>query len=102
VREKVSEGMKNEEIWRSARGAKGEVEAGVAEQHQQELAREGVSSGLSRVRIIERLRLRIERDKAYLGYRRRRGVHTFTDDAIASDLRVFALAIAYLEGRSSE
>jgi hypothetical protein len=32
----------------------------------------------------------------------RKGQHTLTDDAIASDLRVFALAIAYLEGRSSE
>jgi hypothetical protein len=33
-----------------------------------------------------------------LGFRERKGQHTLTDDAIASDLRVFALAIAYLEG----
>ncbi len=67
------------------------------EQHRQELAREGVSWGLNRARIIERLRLRIQRDEAYLGFRERKGQHTLTDDAIASDLRVFALAIAYLE-----
>ena len=69
------------------------------EQHRQELAREGVSWGLNRARIIERLRLRIQRDEAYLGFRERKGQHTLTDDAIASDLRVFALAIAYLEER---
>ncbi len=91
--------MANEEWWRSARGAKGDEEAGAAEQHQQELAREGVSWGLNRARIIDRLRLRIQRDEAYLGYRQRRGAHTFTDDSLASDLRVFALAIAYLEER---
>jgi hypothetical protein len=94
--------MTNEEWWRSARGAKAEEEDGAAEQQRQELAREGVNCGLTRARVIERLRLRIQRDEAYLGYRQRRGAHTFTDDAIASDLRVFALAIAYLEGRSSE
>ena len=71
-----------------------------AEQHRQELAREGVSWGLNRKRIIERFRLRIQRDEAYLGFRERKGQHTLTDDAIASDLRVFA--IAYLEGRTEE
>src|SRR5215467_972720 len=98
-REKVSESMTNEELWRSTCGAKGEEDASDAEHHLQELAQEGVNSGLNRARVIERLRLRIERDEAYLGYRRRRGVHTFTDDRIASDLHVFALAIAHLEQR---
>jgi hypothetical protein len=94
--------MANEKWRRSARGAKAEEEPGAAEQHRQELARDGVNGGLTRAQVIERLRLRIQRNEAYLGYRQRRGAHTFTDDAIASDLRVFALAITYLEGRSSE
>jgi hypothetical protein len=59
----------------------------------------GSAGGLNRGRIIERLRLRIQRDEAHLGFRERKGQHTLTDDAIASDLRVFALAIAYLEER---
>jgi hypothetical protein len=37
--------------------------------------------------------------EACLGFRERKGQHTLTDNAIASDLRVFALAIAYLEER---
>jgi hypothetical protein len=37
-----------------------------------------------------------------LGFRDRKGQHNLTDDAIASDLRVFALAIAYLDGRVGE
>jgi hypothetical protein len=68
-----------------------------AEQHRQELAQEGVSWGLNHARIIERLRLRIQPDEAYLSFGERKGQHTLTDDAIAGDLRVFALAIAYLE-----
>jgi len=61
--------------------------------------REGVSWGLNHARIIERLRQRIQRDEANLGFRERNGQHTLTDDAIASDLRVFAVAISYLEER---
>lgn len=88
--------MANDELWPLTSGIQ-TGQAGVqAEQHRQELAREGVSWGLTRTRIIERLRLRIQRDEAYLGFRERKGQHTLTDDAIASDLRVFALAIAYL------
>jgi hypothetical protein len=91
--------MANEELWplTSGRGT-GQPDPQV-EQHRQELAREGVSWGLNRARIIERLRLRIQRDEAYLAFRERKGQHTLTDDAIASDLRVFALAIAYLDER---
>jgi hypothetical protein len=91
--------MANEEVWplTSGRGI-GQTDPQV-EQHRQELAREGVSWGLNRARIIERLRLRIQRDEGYLGFRERKGQHTLTDDAIASDLRVFALAITYLEER---
>jgi hypothetical protein len=91
--------MAYEEWRRSARGAKAEEEAGAAEHHRQELAQEGLNWGVTRARVIERLRVRIQRDEGYLGRRKRRGTHTFTDDAIASDLRVFALAIAYLEER---
>jgi hypothetical protein len=88
---------RRDEEWRqTARGAKGEEEDGAAEHHWQELEREGLNCGLTRARVIERLRLRIQRDEAYLGYRKRRGTHTFTDDAIAGDLPVFALAIAFL------
>ena len=61
--------------------------------------KKGVSWGLNFARISERFRLRIQRDEAYLGFRERKGQHTLTDDAIASDLRVFALAIAYLQER---
>ena len=97
--------MPNDELWPLTSGMQtgqtGQATA-QAEQHRQELAREGVSWGLNLARIIERLRLRIQRDEACLGFRERKGQHTLTDDAIASDLRVFALAIAYLEGRSSE
>jgi hypothetical protein len=64
--------------------------------HDEELAREGVSWGLTRDRVVERLRSRIKRDEAYPVYRERKGQRTLTDDAIESDLRVFALAIAYL------
>jgi hypothetical protein len=64
--------------------------------HHEELAREGVSWGLTQARVVERLRLRIKRDEAYLLYRERKGQRTLTDDAIESDLRVFALAITYL------
>ena len=94
--------MANEELWPLTRGQQAGPSDTQTEQHRQELAREGVSWGLNRARIIERLRLRIQPDEAYLGFRERKGQHTLTDDAIASDLRVFALAIAYLEGRSSE
>jgi|GEM_PF-6358908 len=91
--------MAHEELWplTCSQGI-GQTDPQV-EQHREELAREGVSWGLTRARIIERLRLRIQRDEAYLGFRERKGQHTLTDDAIASDLRVFALAIAYLEER---
>jgi hypothetical protein len=91
--------MTNEELWPLTRGQQAGQSDTQAEQHRQELAREGVSWGLTRARIIERLRLRIQRDEAYLGFRERKGQHTLTDDAIASDLRVFALASAYLEER---
>jgi hypothetical protein len=91
--------MANEELWPLTRGQQAGQGDMQMEQHRQELAREGVSWGLNRVRIIERLRLRIQRDEAYLGFRERKGQHTLTDDTIASDLRVFALAIAYLEER---
>jgi hypothetical protein len=94
--------MTHEEGWRSARGAKTEEADDAAEHHRQELAQEGLHRGLTRARVIERLRLRIQHDEAYLGYRQRRGAHTFTDDVIASDLRVFALAIAYLDESCSE
>ncbi len=67
--------------------------------HQVELAREALSWGLDSKRVVERLRLRIKRDEQYLAYRERKGQRTLTDDAIASDLRVFALAICYLEER---
>jgi hypothetical protein len=63
------------------------------EQHLRDLAREGVSWGLTPARVMERLRVRIHRDETYLGYRTRKGRHTYTDDAIA---------IAYLEGRNSD
>jgi hypothetical protein len=94
--------MVSEELWPLTRSqGAGQTDTQV-EQHRQELAREGVSWGLNRARIIERLRLRIQRDEAYLSFRERKGQHTLTDDAIASDLRVFALAIAYLEGRGGQ
>jgi hypothetical protein len=64
-----------------------------------ELAREATSWGMDVGRVIERLRTRIKRDEQYLAYRERKGQHTPTDDAIASDLRVLALAICYLEQR---
>jgi hypothetical protein len=89
--------MANEELWPPTRGQQAGQSGTQADQHRQELAREAVSWGLTRARIVERLRLRIQRDEAYLGFRERKGQHTLTDDAIASDLRVFALAIAYLE-----
>jgi hypothetical protein len=91
--------MANEELWPLMRGQQAGQSDTQADLHRQELAREGISWGLNRGRIIERLRLRIHRDEAYLGFRERKGQHTLTDDAIASDLRVFALAIAYLEER---
>jgi hypothetical protein len=94
--------MANDELWPLTSGLQTEQVAAQVEQHRQELAREGMSWGLNRARIIERLRLRIQRDEAYLGFRERKGQHTLTDDAIASDLRVFALAIAYLERRIRE
>jgi hypothetical protein len=90
--------MATEEFGRSTGGVSSE-DASQAERHRQELAHEGMSWGLTRTRLIQRLRLRIQRDEAYLGYRKRRGYHTQADDALASDLRVFALAIAYLEER---
>jgi hypothetical protein len=91
--------MANDELWPLTSSMQtGQAEA-QAERRRQELAREGINWGLNRARIIERLRLRIQRDEAYVGYRERKGQHTLTADAIASDLRVFALAIAYLEER---
>ncbi len=68
-----------------------------SEPHLMELVREALSWGLDSKRVVERLRLRIKRDEQYLAYRERKGQRTLTDDAIASDLRVFALAICYLE-----
>jgi len=91
--------MANEELWPLTSGRGTAQTDPQVEQHRQELACEGVSWGLNRAHIIERLRLRIQRDEAYLGFRERKGQHTLTDDAIASDLRVFALAIAYLNER---
>ena len=74
-------------------------QTGVREPHVHvvELAREAMSWGMDIGRVIERLRTRIKRDEQYLAYRGRKGQHTPTDDAIASDLRVLALAICYLE-----
>jgi hypothetical protein len=93
--------MANDDLWpltsRMQTGQASGQAAAQSEQHRQGLAKEGGSWGLNRTRIIERLRLRIQRDEAYLGFRERKGQHTLADDAIASDLRVFALAIAYLE-----
>jgi IS5 family transposase len=65
------------------------------------LAREGVKAELNRTEVIEQLRRCLQRDKAYLARRWRKGFHTSTDDTLASDLHVFALAISYLEERSS-
>ena len=94
--------MANEELWPLTRGQQAGHSDAQAQQHRQELAREGLSWGLNRARVIERLRLRIQRDEAYLGFRERKGQHTLTDDAIASDLRVFALAITYREGHRDQ
>jgi hypothetical protein len=76
-----------------------ERQTGSREPHVVELAREAMSWGMDIGRVIERLRTRIKRDEQYLAYRERKGQHTPTDDAIASDLRVLALAICYLEQR---
>jgi len=73
--------------------------AATREPHHAELAREAMSWGLDVGRVVVRLRARIRRDQQYLAYRERKGQHTPTDDAIASDLRVLALAICYLEQR---
>jgi hypothetical protein len=60
--------MTYEELWPLTRGQQAGQSEPQAEQHRQELAREGVSWGLNRARIIERLRLRIQRDEAYLAF----------------------------------
>lgn len=73
-----------------------QVQKSVIEQTWLELVGHGLKRKLSRERVIEMLKARIQRDQRYLSYRFNKGMHTAYDDTTIDDLPVLALAAAWL------